>query len=353
MYPPSTMTTRCGLANVGNTCYLNSAFQALSRTRTFTDYLGGGEWTKHRHETRRGYDLAGETVSLMEQMSRSQMVIPRKFVQTFVTFARDFNDEIRFGAQADAAEAIQILLDGLHTQLAREVKMDIKGDPTTPEQQEYIASLESWASFFRKEYSPFVDEFYGQTRTQFICAECDARSVKFEPWSILKVEIPGADKVGSPAPTLKECIASAFCTETLDDYVCDHCKKKGTTRKEQTISRFPHTLILSLKRFTNAGSKVRARIVYDASYVDMSDWISWPSLERKVAYSIVSTIEHLGSNRGGHYIMRAKNREKDDSYKEKDEWFIYDDNSVAPCREGGDAGPDTYILILEKQQSIR
>jgi ubiquitin C-terminal hydrolase len=340
------MTTRCGLANVGNTCYLNSAFQALSRTRTFTDYLGGGEWTKHRHETRRGYDLAGETVSLMEQMSRSQMVIPRKFVQTFVTFARDFNDEIRFGAQADAAEAIQILLDGLHTQLAREVKMEIKGDPTTPEQHEYIASLESWASFFRKEYSPFVDEFYGQTRTQFICAECDARSVKFEPWSILKVEIPGADKAGSPAPTLKECIASAFCTETLDDYVCDHCKKKGTTRKEQTISRFPQTLILSLKRFTNAGSKVRARIAYDASYVDMSDWISWPSLERKVAYSIVSTIEHLGSNRGGHYIMRAKNREKD-------EWFIYDDNSVAPCREGGDAGPDTYILILEKQQSIR
>jgi hypothetical protein len=272
---------------------------------------------------------------LTELRESKPVIIPRRFVQEFIKYARDFNDEFRFGAQGDSAEAIQILLDGLHTQHAREVKMDIHGTPSSPEQQEMIQSLESWSTFFSKEYSPFVDEFYGQTQTKYIC-ECGSERTVFEPWSVLKVEIPGSDKAGSPAPTLHDCIASAFCTETLDGYACDKCQKRGTTRKEQKISRFPQTLILSLKRFTNAGAKVRARIVYDEACVDMSTWGSWSTGHR---YRVVSTIEHLGSSRGGHYIMRAK---------EEDGWFIYDDNNVVPCREGGAAGPDTYVLFLQK-----
>ena len=337
------MTSRHGLANLGNTCYLNSAFQALRRTNSFVNYLGSKEWSHHRHENRRGYDLATEAVGLMEELrTSSRMIIPRKFLHAFILFAREFNDEIQNGAQADAAEAIQILLDGLHMQHAREVNMEIKGSPADSEQEEIVESLKSWSSFFSKEYSPFVDEFYGQTRSQFIC-ECGARRTVFEPWSVLKVEIPGAEKAGNPAPNLKDCIASAFRTETLDDYACDTCKKRGTTRKEQSISRFPQTLILSLKRFTNAGSKVRARISYDENCVDMSEWVSWSTDSLPQQYRVVSTIEHLGSSRGGHYIMRAK---------ESDGWFIYDDSNVLPCREGGGAGPDTYILFLQKIQKI-
>jgi ubiquitin C-terminal hydrolase len=335
-----TMTSRKGLANLGNTCYLNSAIQALRRTNVFAAYLGSDEWAMHRHKDRRGYDLATEVIALMKELQGGAgMIIPRRFVQAFIGFARDFNDEIQNGAQADAAEAIQILLDGLHTQHAREVNMEIKGVPANTVDEEIIQSLKSWASFFSKEYSPFVDEFYGQTRSQFICSDCNARRMIFEPWSVLKVEIPGADKAGSQAPNLRECIASAFCTETLEGYTCDHCKKKGTTRKEQSISKFPQTLILSLKRFTNAGSKVRARIAYDENCIDMSEWVSWAALGLPQQYRVVSTIEHLGSSRGGHYIMRAK---------ESDAWYVYDDNRIAPCKEGGDAGPDTYILFLQK-----
>jgi len=337
----STMTSKHGLANVGNTCYLNSAFQALSRSPPFAKYFGTSEWTQHRHANRKGHDLAGNVAELVAELQSpgNKMIIPSKFVRSFIDFAKDINDEIRYGAQADAAEAIQILLDGLHTQQAREVLMDIKGDPVTPDQMELIKSLESWATFFRKEYSPLVEQFYGQTQTKVVCDGCKKCSTRYEPWAVLKVPIPGAEKVGVPAPNLKECIASAFATDTIDDYACESCNKKGPAHMFHTISRFPKHLILSLKRFTNTGAKVRARIPYDENCIDMNDWRAWIDIQGGQKYRVLNTVEHMGSSNGGHYIMRTR---------EADKWYVYDDASISDSPIGGGAGPDTYILFLEQ-----
>jgi ubiquitin C-terminal hydrolase len=106
-----------------------------------------------------------------------------------------------------------------------------------------------------------------------------------------------------------------------------------------SISRFPKHLILALKRYTNKGAKVRARIPYDPDSIDMSAFTSWSSIQKKATYRVMSTVEHLGSSRGGHYVMRAR---------EEDAWRIYDDDHVSVCKEGGVAGPDTYMLFLEQ-----
>jgi ubiquitin C-terminal hydrolase len=340
------MTSRHGLANIGNTCYLNSAFQALRHTKSFADYFGTDAWRKHRHEDRKGHEMTEQAADMVVALRSpgDKMVMPVKFVKAFIEFAHDVNEDIRYGAQADAAEAIQILLDGLHTQQAREVRMDISGAAITTDQKELIQSLESWATFFRKEYSPLVDAFYGQTQTKVCCTDCKTCSTRYEPWGVLKVEIPGAEKAGSQAPTLQECIASAFGSEMLEGYKCDNCKKEGTSRKATAISRYPRNLILSLKRFTNAGAKVRARIPYDENMIDMSSWASWSSLSGNPKYRVMSTIEHLGSSRGGHYIMRTRD-------EAEGKWYIYDDGAVSECREGGAAGPDTYVLFLEQHIS--
>jgi len=344
------MTSRHGLANIGNTCYLNSAFQSLRRAQPFADYFGTDAWTNHRHDDRKGHKLAEHTANLVQQLQApgNSMVNPVNFVRSFLEAAKDFNDEIRLGAQADAAEALQILLDSLHMQQAREVIMDIAGAATNPEQNELLKSLESWSTFFRKEYSPIVDAFYGQTQTKVVCQTCNTCSTRYEPWGVLKVPIPGAEKPGAAAPTLADCIASAMATETLDDYACDVCKKKGPARMEHAISRFPKHIILSLKRFTNQGAKVRARIPYDENDVDFATWRSWPGIQGTQRYRVMSTIEHLGSSRGGHYIMRTREAIVDASGAATDEWVIYDDGNVVQCKEGGVAGPDTYMLFLEK-----
>ena len=335
------MTTRHGLANVGNTCYLNSAMQALCKSAPFQAYFGTEAWTKHRHSDRKGYDLAGNVAHLVTDLNApgNTMINPSKFVRTFIEFANPINDDIRFGAQACAAEAIQILLDGLHVQQSREVLMSFTGDTDTTEFAEMMRSLESWKTFFHKEFSPLVNEFYGQTQVKVACGGCAATSTRYEPWGVLKVSIPGADKAGAAAPNLARCISSTLEKEKLDDYVCDTCKARGLATMTPTISRFPPYIILSLKRFTNTGAKVRARIAYDEERIDLSEHCAWPTLQDKPVYRVVSTIEHLGSSRGGHYVMR--NRDSSDG-----KWYVYDDGNVT--LSSGAAGPDTYVLFLER-----
>jgi len=336
------MTSRHGLANVGNTCYLNSAIQGLRHAGPFADYLGTA-WEKHRHPERRGTALAAETSSLLKLLIApgDRTVMPGGFVRAFINVAKDFNDEIRFGAQACAAEAVQIILDVLHEQLSREVRMDITGQATSPEQGELVRSLESWASYYRKEYSPLIDAFYSQMQTTVACDACGTRSTRYEPAGVFKLPIPGAEKQGAPAPTLQDCIREALAEETLEDYACEVCKKKGPAHKYHALSRFPSHLILSLKRFTNTGAKVRARIPYDENCIDLSAFRALPTVHTpaQTRYRVMSTIEHLGSSRGGHYCMRARSGK---------EWMVYDDERVTASAAGGAAGPDTYVLFLER-----
>lgn len=328
---------------MGNTCYLNSAFQALRHTRVFSEYLGTDAWGRHRHPERKGAQLTEEAAGLTRALMApgDKAVVPHSFVRAFIAFGREFNDEIRFGAQADAAEAIQILLDGLHTQLSREVHMNITGRAATPDQEEYMKSLESWSSFFRKEYSPLVDAFYGQTQIKVQCNGCAATSTRYEPWSVHKLPIPGGEKAGAPAPTLQECLRASFAKEELDDYACDSCESRGKATLKHAISRFPHNLIVSLKRFTNTGAKVRARIPYDENLIDLAEFRAWTTIHPAATaqYRVIATVEHMGSSRGGHYIMRARVGTK---------WLCFDDGTVTAADGGGAAEPDTYVLILER-----
>jgi ubiquitin C-terminal hydrolase len=93
---------------------------------------------------------------------------------------------------------------------------------------------------------------------------------------------------------------------------------------EHAISRYPSHLILSLKRFTNTGAKVRARIPYDENAIDLSEWRSWPTIQPAARYRVISTIEHLGSSRGGHYCMRSRG----DGDSSSNDWHVFDDSSV-------------------------
>lgn len=325
--------------NIGNTCYLNSAIQFVRHIPHIRALFSNLDWIDRINGSQKSYALAVQSAALIRLLNTPEQlekdpIAPREFADAFIDFGHEFNEDLMLGTQGDAAEAVQIILDALHSQFARTVKMSVRECSSTPELIEMTQSKKSWISFFNKEYSSLVDALFGQTKTTVTCSACKAQSTRYEPWSSLKLPLPATRDI-----TLTECFNAHFASEIIDDYQCDECKVRGTAQMTQAISHLPQQLIIILKRFNNRGAKVRGMIPYDETLVDLSPWYAWNRIIRLHPYRVTATIEHMGSAQCGHYAMRAL---------EDGAWIAYDDSSRYPIISGA-ATPNTYVLLLERQ----
>jgi ubiquitin C-terminal hydrolase len=350
------MVDRIGLVNIGNTCFLNVVLQALRHCPPINTIFLSEHDIVPREKSNRKQLLAAfqtlmrdfATVSSPHAGMRPSLV-PRGFFHSLHTVLRETDDYwYRPGEQCDAAEALQYILDSLHQAMYRKVRMTVSGTATAAEHSSHIKAIKSWAVFFENEYSPIVNHFNGQHMIKITCTNCNNVSERYEPWLMVKAPIPGADVVGGPAPTMKACLDAAFESETIDDYACDSCKSKQRAVKSELISRLPPVTIVSIKRFTNAGHKVRGLIPWDLDELDFRPWMAFDRSpfndDTSSVYKTFAVIEHHGSTFGGHYRMYARSADNT--------WNEYDDSSVTTVAPDRVITPDSYIALLMPVDAI-
>ena len=118
-----------GLANLGNTCFVNSCIQILSHTYELNDFLNLKTYKK---KLRNKYEsaLLIEWDNLREFMwSENCIISPGKFIKTVQKLAQLKDKDIFTGfAQNDLPEFLLFVIDCFHTALAREVNMTIEGN---------------------------------------------------------------------------------------------------------------------------------------------------------------------------------------------------------------------------------
>ena len=347
-------STKIGFANIGNTCFLNVVLQALRLSPPMGEiFLGPTDITLRADSKKQ--EMVNAFQILLRDLWRiapppeaRPTMVPRGFFQSLTNVLRDTHDDwYRHGQQADAAEAMQYILDSLHDGLYRKVRMTVSGNASNKDEVSQAKALASWSSFFGKEYSPIVNYFNGQTQICVQCNTCKTVSERYEPWLMLKAPIPGSETVGGPAPTMETCLEAAFVSETLDDYACDVCKSKQKATITNRISRLPPVVILSVKRFTNMGHKVRGRIGWDLDALDFTPQMAFTrdpftNVRSSPIYETYAVIEHHGSTHGGHYIMFAK---------QDGAWYEYDDNTVTISTPERVVSPDSYIAMLVPKAS--
>lgn len=344
-------TIPVGFANLGNTCFLNVVLQVL---RMFPPLQGLFHPSKERQRVpRKGSKKIGLLTGIQELMFEIQekregeCVAPRAFLSALWKTIQDCDDDwYRPRQQADAAECLQYILDGLHDAVYRKVDIVIDGQPRNAEERAQMKALESWSSFFAKEYSPVVEHFYGQTQARIQCKTCKNISDRYEPWSSLKVPIPGAEVPGGDAPSLVEALNYMFKTEEIEDYACDHCNSKQPALKQERISKLPNILTLSLKRFTNRGQKIRGLISWDLETMQFDPWMAFgrsPFTGRRGydSFRTFAVIEHQGSSYGGHYHMYARSMNVGTS-----DWKNYDDCAIRSVDASAVISPDSYIMFM-------
>lgn len=330
-----------GLLNLGNTCFLNAVLQAFLLCPSLEDAVQA----RVRSESKKGALVAALRHFYADMKSSQAVYRPVGVVSALVNTVRACGDDwYQPRQQADAAECIQYLLDGVHDAVYRQVRITVHGEASTAEQTSQMRALQSWSQFFSKEYSPIVQHFYGQYQIRITCQTCKNVSERYEPWLMLKAPIPGGDKVGSDVPTFEACLDAAFAPEMIPDYACDHCKSAQAAVMTTRISKLPNILLFTFKRFTNAGAKIRGQVDWDLNALSLRPWMAFsrcPFSDKPVTgkFRTFAVIEHLGSGRGGHYRMYARTST----------WQEWDDESVRPVAEDRVISADSYVIFAVPQ----
>ncbi|KAI7870840.1 hypothetical protein BDF14DRAFT_1770291 [Spinellus fusiger] len=181
----------CGLGNLGNTCYMNSALQCLSHTSPLTQWFLAGDYKRDLNPTN-PLGMKGEVAeaygALVHKLwsGSSSSTLPKEFKYTLGRFNATFTGYM----QHDSQELIAFLLDGLHEDLNRIQHKPYVELPDFDRMSDQEVAACSWQYHKARNDSIIVDLFQGQFKSRLVCNECHKVSVTFDPFMYLTLPLP-------------------------------------------------------------------------------------------------------------------------------------------------------------------
>lgn len=310
-----------GLANLGNTCFLNATIQVLSHTYELNQLLEAKHY-KRKLNNKQETSLLLEWDELREIMwSDNCVVSPNKFVRTVQRIAQIKGLDMFTGFnQNDLPEFLIFVIDCFHNALARPVNMTIEGTVKDERDEIAVKCFERIKQMFEKEYSEIWNVFYGIHVSKLVNAETDATiSMVPEPYFIINLPIPQNNK----SPTLIDCFDLYVEGELLDGDNSVMDEKSGVkvpAKKQIQFWSFPTVLVIDIKRFNSGNRKNQVMVDFPIEQLDLSKYVIGYNKDSYI-YDLYGVCNHSGSVAGGHYTAFVKNA--------NGKWYHYNDTSVA------------------------
>jgi ubiquitin C-terminal hydrolase len=310
-----------GLANLGNTCFINSCIQVLSHTYELNSFL---EEESYKKKLQNKYDsvLILEWDNLRKIMWNSNCVVsPGKFIKTIQKVSGLKNIEMFTGySQNDLPEFLLFIIDCFHTSLSREIKMTISGSPENETDEIAIKCFEMIKNMYSKEYSEIWNLFYAVHVSEITNLETNEKiKITPEPYFMIDLPIPENNK----SPSLIDCFNLYVEGEILEGenaWYNEEKNEKVNIRKRIQFWSLPNILVIDLKRFNNRFQKNQVLVTFPIDLLDLSNYVIGYKKE-KYKYELYGVCNHSGSLMGGHYTAYVKNA--------NGKWYHFNDTSVS------------------------
>jgi len=186
---------RCGLVNLGNTCFMNSGIQCLAAVAPLANYFLSGEWEAEINQNNplgTGGRLSKAFAELIKEMwSGHESSIAPSDVKKAVG---QINNQFSGYNQNDSQELISTLLDALHEDQNRVINKPYIELPDNQGRPDETVAVEAWEAHLARNASIITDYFHGQFKSTVRCPDCKITSVTFDPFCTVSLPLPPACK---------------------------------------------------------------------------------------------------------------------------------------------------------------
>ena len=294
-----------GLANLGNTCFINSTLQCLSHSYELSTFLNTKKYESKITQKPDSLILV-EYDKLRDMMwSENCIISPGGFITAVQKVAAIKQKQLFTGfAQNDLPEFLNFIIDCFHTSIMREVDMKIKGNVITDKDQLASKCYQMMQKMYKEEYSDFLNMFYGISVSNILSLKShEIITSTPEPYNIISLPIPKMNTV-----TLFDCFKLYTEREKMigeNSYFNEKKNKKEDALKEIKFWSLPNILIIDLKRFTNSNQKNNKFVSFPLDNFDLSKFVL--GYDRKsYIYDLYGICNHTGGVMGGHYTAYVK-----------------------------------------------